>query len=162
MPQSIKLALVGDYDPCFVPHVMTNEAVAHMGPAIGARIEAHWIPTMKLLEDTSGQLGAFDALWIVPGSPYRSLEGALNAICHAREKGIPTLGTCGGCQHMVIEYARNVLGFSDAQHAEYNPYASDLFVTPLSCSLVGQTMDVILHPGSRVAEIYGRNRVKEQ
>jgi CTP synthase (UTP-ammonia lyase) len=162
MPALIKLALVGDYDSAFVPHVKTDEAVAHMGPAMKMRIDAQWIPTTELQENAADPLSGFDAIWIVPGSPYRSLLGALNAIRHAREQGIPTLGTCGGCQHMVIEYARNVLGFRDAQHAEYDPYASNLFVTPLSCSLVGETMDVMLKPGSQVAEIYGRRRVKEQ
>jgi CTP synthase (UTP-ammonia lyase) len=52
------------------------------------------------------------------------------------------LGTCGGYQHVVLEYARSVLGFADAAHAEYDPYASELFITVLSCSLVRRTMTV--------------------
>jgi CTP synthase (UTP-ammonia lyase) len=63
---------------------------------------------------------------------------------------------------MVIEYARNVLGFHDAQHAEYDPYASNLFVTPMSCSLVGQTMQVLIAADSRVAAIYDATTVHEQ
>ena len=63
---------------------------------------------------------------------------------------------------MVIEYARNVLGFEDAQHAEYDPYASELFISALSCSLVGQTMNVRLDPGSRAARFYGKSEVSEQ
>lgn len=55
---------------------------------------------------------------------------------------VPLLGTCGGFQHVVIEYARNVLGIADAQHAEHDPYASTLLVTPLSCSLAGQALTV--------------------
>src|SRR5262249_23029175 len=61
------------------------------------------------------------------------------------------LGTCGGFQHLVIEYARNVLGFTDAAHAETDPYASCLFITALSCSLVGKTMEVTMKAGSRAA-----------
>ena len=51
----------------------------------------------------------------------------------------------------MIEYARNVMGLLDAAHAETDPYASCLFVTPLSCSLVGKTMDVVITPGSKAA-----------
>jgi len=50
---------------------------------------------------------------------------ALRIIRYAREHDVPVLGTCGGYQHVVLEYACNVLGFADAAHAEYDPYASD-------------------------------------
>jgi CTP synthase (UTP-ammonia lyase) len=63
---------------------------------------------------------------------------------------------------MIIEYARNVLGFEDAQHAEYDPYGSRLFVSELACSLVGRTMPVSLDPGSGAAALYGTTRVQEQ
>ncbi len=95
-----------------------------------------------------------DGLIIAPGSPYRSQEGALVAIEHARVHDLPLLGTCGGFQHVVLEFARNVLGFADAQHAEYDPYASRLFVTPLSCSVAGQVMTVHIKEGTRAATAY--------
>src|SRR5206468_6007076 len=79
----------------------------------------------------------------------------LAAIRAARERGVPCFGTCGGFQHMVLEYARTVLGFRDAQHAEYDPYASRLFVTALACSLAGRQMPLTLAAGLRVAAIYG-------
>ena len=79
------------------------------------------------------------------------MERTLAAIRYAREQGVPCFGTCGGFQHMLIEYARNVLGFQDAQHAEYDPYASNLFITQLACSLAGRTMQLRFTPGSRVA-----------
>src|SRR5262249_33544220 len=88
--------------------------------------------------------------------------GALAAIRLAREEGVPLIGTCAGFQHVVIEYARTVLGVAGAQHAEYDPDASTLFVTPLVCSLVGQRMDVRLVPGSRAAEAYGADVVEER
>ncbi len=89
-----------------------------------------------------------------PGSPYRSLDGALEAIRFAREGGVPFIGTCGGFQHAVIEYARNVLGLRDAGHTEYDPDAPQLFVSALSCSPFGQTMRVRIEPGSRVHGFY--------
>jgi CTP synthase (UTP-ammonia lyase) len=63
---------------------------------------------------------------------------------------------------MVLEYARNVLGFRDAQHAEYDPYASRLFLTSLACSLAGREMRLTFTPGSRVASIYGATAATER
>jgi len=62
---------------------------------------------------------------------------------------------------MVIEYARSVLGFKDAQHAEYDPSASNLFISQLACSLTGREMQLKFVPGSQVAEIYGGLTAKE-
>ena len=107
----------------------------------GLKVEAEWLATETLGLDreavAGARLGAFDALWCVPASPYASMEGALCAIRFARERGVPFLGTCGGFQHALIEYARNVLGMEGADHAESNAEAATPLVTPLSCSLVG-------------------------
>jgi CTP synthase (UTP-ammonia lyase) len=62
----------------------------------------------------------------------------------------------------VIEYARHVLGFTDAQHAEYDPYASQLFISELSCSLVGRTMPVTLTTGSKAAALHGTTNIEER
>lgn len=121
-----------------------------------------WHPTESLLDADPAEVLAEDALWCAPGSPYRSLDGALRGIALARERDLPLLGTCGGFQHIVIEYARNVLGFADAQHAEYDPYASNLFISELSCSLAGRTMAVELVAGSRAAELYGGTEASER
>ena len=76
-------------------------------------------------------------VWCAPGGPYRSLDGALEAIRWARETNVAFLGTCAGFQHGVIEFARNVLGHRDAVHAEYgNADGADLFIDELLCSLV--------------------------
>ncbi len=64
---------------------------------------------------------------------------------------------------MVIEFARNILGIADAQHAEYDPYASELVVTPLSCSLVGQTLEIRLtDQSSKTYQIFGSNTIMEK
>ena len=162
MTEAISVALVGEFTPSFPPHAKTNEAIDQMQSLLGFQISAEWISTSALETAVESTLKGFDALWIAPGSPYKSLMGALNAISYAREHDVPLLATCGGCQHVVIEYARNVLGFEDAAHAEYDPYASNLFITPLSCSLVGQTMQVEIEPGSRVEAIYGSTSAFEQ
>lgn len=68
-----------------------------------------------------------------------ALEGALIAIRYARENSIPFLGTCGGFQHAILEYARNVLGWSDAAHAETDT-TGRMVIAPLTCSLVEKRM----------------------
>ena len=84
--------------------------------------------------------GGMPGIWVAPGSPYRSLEKTVSAIRYARENGLPRFGTCGGCQHMIIEYARNILEYRNAQHAEHDPYASNLFIFVARCSLAGREM----------------------
>ena len=153
----VKIGVIGDFRAENPTHGATNDGVGHAAEALGVDLELAWLPT-----DEAHDYAAFDGLLCSPGSPYRSLAGALEGIRFARENGVPFLGTCGGSQHLVLEYARHVMGIEDADHAESNPYASRLFVTPLSCSLVGQTMEVRLRPGSRAAAIYGADRAMER
>ncbi|MDA0635605.1 hypothetical protein OUY22_19475 [Nonomuraea sp. MCN248] len=161
MRRSLRVAVIGDRDPAFPPHVATDDALRHAAAHLGVEVDVRWQATEPLESDLT-EVRAADVLWCAPGSPYRSLRGALAALRHGRERHVPTLGTCGGCQHMVIEYARHVLGYEDAQHAEYDPYASTLFVSELTCSLAGKTMPVTLAGGSRVAAWYGRTEVEEE
>jgi CTP synthase (UTP-ammonia lyase) len=160
--EAIRIAIIGDYDPDFVPHAMTDAALAQMQRVLGTPVLGVWLPTAPLEQGCAQALAGFDGLWISPGSPYRSMRGALNAIRFGRERGVPVLGTCGGCQHMAIEFAHNVLGIEDATSAETDPYASNLIVTPLSCSLKGRAMTVLIAPGSPIAEIYGKTRAIEE
>src|SRR5207302_1011000 len=67
----------------------------------------------------------------------------------------------GGFQHAIIEFARNVLGVQDADHAETNPDAERLVITPLACSLVGQQQAITIVPGSRAAKLYDTNSAVE-
>lgn len=85
--------------------------------------------------DLPETLQNFDAIWVVPGSPYRYDDGAFMAIRHARENDVPFLGSCGGFQYAIVEYARNVMGWHDAGHAETDS-GGRLVIAPLSCSLV--------------------------
>jgi CTP synthase (UTP-ammonia lyase) len=159
----VSVGVIGDYDPGFPPHPATDEGLRHAAADLGVEVDVHWLGTDEIEDADLAQLGAaHDALLCAPGSPYKSLDGALRAIRLARESEVPFLGTCGGFQHVVIEYARSVLGFEDAQHAEYDPYASSLFISELSCSLAGQTMGVRLASDSRAARCYGRTETSER
>ena len=159
----VDLLVIGDFQPGYRPHVATSAAIEHAREALGVEVEFRWVPPTEF-DSPAGlaQVRRAAGVWIAPGSPYSSLRGALAAIRVARTESIPLFGTCGGFQHVVLEYARNVLGFEDAQHAEYDPYASRLIVSKLKCSLAGRTLSVSLEPNSRAADIYGRTQVDEE
>ena len=157
------IPIVADFDSKNSSHAATIEAIEHCAEALGAEVAPFWLETEALLaDDATDTLRDSGGLWIGPGSPYSSMEGALLAIRIARENDIPLLGTCGGFQHIILEYARNVLGFADADHEESNPTAKQLFVSRLACSLAGRTMTITLAPGSQLGGIYGCTTVREQ
>ena len=126
---------------------------------LGTAVEAVWTGTESIR--TEGVLEMFAGIWCVPGSPYRDTEGALRAISFARRALRPFLGTCGGFQHALLEYARNVLGIKEAAHAETDPDAPHPLVAPLECSLVEQIGVVNLRELSLVRELYGAPQVVE-
>jgi CTP synthase (UTP-ammonia lyase) len=159
----VRIGIVGDADPQFEPHVATDAGIAHSAAALSLTVDATWLPTETLVAvEGETRLGAFDGLIIAPGSPYRSMEGALQAVRFARKRGVPLIGMCGGFQHIALEFARNVLGLMDADHAETNPDASLLFITESSCSIRGQVLWVSVLPGSRAHSLYGVTRAEER
>ena len=156
----LDLAIVGDFNADFRPHPATNEALSDAAHTLAFTLNAAWLPTRSLLE-RNDSWESFDGFLISPGSPYESMQGALNVIEFARNSSRPVLGTCGGFQHIVIEYARNVLKLTDAEHAEYDPYASKLLISKLECSLAGRLLTIELKEDSRVFRIYKNRIIKE-
>jgi CTP synthase (UTP-ammonia lyase) len=93
MSARVRIALVGDYDPGVAAHVAIPKALAIAGRELDCRVEGAWVPTETLSSSVDGRLEAFNGLWCVPASPYKSMEGALAAIRFARETGPPFLST---------------------------------------------------------------------
>ena len=155
----MKIALIGEYTASFEPHKLTNVSIEHAAKYLGVASTADWVSTEAISPHT---ISTYQGIWIAPGSPYKDMEKTLSLIRHAREQGIPCLGTCGGFQHMIIEYARNALGYKDAQHAEYDPYSSDLIISRLACSLFGREMELTIDPASITANIYGGTKAIER
>ena len=108
-------------------------------------VATEWVAT-----DSGFDLGAYDGVWLVPGSPYADDAAVLAALTVVRESAIPFLGTCGGMQYAVLEFARSVLGES-ATHAESDGESGDNVVTALACSLQGEERVVTPVPGTRFA-----------
>jgi CTP synthase (UTP-ammonia lyase) len=90
------------------------------------------------------------------------MDGALLAIQFAREYKKPFLGTCGGFQHAIIEYARNVCDSPHANHAETSPNNDTLVVTPLICSLVGETGLISFTAGSFLNTVFQGQSTTEE
>ncbi len=161
-----RLALIGDYNAQVLAHRAIPPALELACAALGVKLEWEWIGTDQI-HDAGPQLAGFTGIWVVPASPYKNMDGALAAIRQARENRVPFLGTCGGFQHALIEFARDAAGIGGADHAETAPGTSnptgysgsgrerDLVVTKLACSLVGQSEVITFTPGSRLHTIFG-------
>jgi CTP synthase (UTP-ammonia lyase) len=158
---TIRVALIGDHDESVLAHKAIPQALELAGASLDRPIEWEWLHTTSILPATVRSLRTFDCAWCVPASPYQSESGALNAIRFAREEGLPFLGTCGGCQHAILEYARNVLGLTDAQHAESHPDALLPLIAPLACALVETTGAIRLAADTMIRRIYGKDVIQE-
>ncbi len=143
-----RIAIVGDHNPSYLTHRLTDQAFADLG------VDVEWLPTPRVLGDPS-ILGAYGGCLMAPGTPYASIEGAFEAIRYAREHDLALLGTCGGFQHVLIEFARHVVGIEGADHAETNPGAADLVCVPLARSLVRQRQPVRIELASAAGAAYG-------
>jgi CTP synthase (UTP-ammonia lyase) len=94
MTQPVRIAIVGDYNQDSRSHIATNEALTHAAKFLSIPLEYTWLQTQTLSADgAEATLGNFHGVWVAPGSPYASTEGALQAIQFAREQGWPFIGT---------------------------------------------------------------------
>jgi CTP synthase (UTP-ammonia lyase) len=143
-----RIVVLGDWNPEYLTHREIDAAIQ----LFPTHVQARWVGTDS--KDTA-RLREADALWVVPGSPYRDDEAVYAAIEAARTTGQPFLATCGGFQYTVVEFARNVAGIAGAAHEETSPTANELVVTRLSCSLVAQERVVTAIRGTRMFDICG-------
>jgi CTP synthase (UTP-ammonia lyase) len=158
----IKLGIMGDFVASNVTHIANNEAFDHAAKQFGKPFQYEWVDTERIEQEFDDIISTYQGFLIAPGSPYKSMSGVLKIIEYARMHKIPTLGTCGGFQHMIIEFARNVLGITDADHAESNPYASRLVINPLTCSLKGQPLEIkIIQKDSLVYSLFNTGTITE-
>lgn len=92
--ESLKVGVIGDYNATSRFHRATNAALQHAAGALAVTVDVDWLPTPSLArEHGAATLQQYDALWCAPGSPYQSMEGALQAIRFARQQGRPFIGT---------------------------------------------------------------------
>jgi CTP synthase len=168
----VRVGIVGKYVSLPDAYLSVVEALKHGGFHHGAKVEIEWIQA----EDVEGLLAAgrlkdLDGIVIPGGFGERGIEGKIAAAGYAREHHIPCLGLCLGLHVMSIDFARNVLGLAGAHSAEFDPQSPhkviDLMESQRDVTDMGGTMRLgayyaELSPGSRVAEIYGRDVVAER
>ena len=159
VPAAPRIALVGDRSPHVRSHQRIPDLLAALAGREGLPLDAYWIGTAEV---AAAELARFDGIWLLPGSPYESMTGAMAAAQAAREGLVPFLGTCGGFQHALLEFARGVCGQAGVSHAEYTPEAPDPVIVPLACSLAGHEVAVRITPGSLAEQALGAERTVER
>jgi CTP synthase (UTP-ammonia lyase) len=157
MYSSYRVGLIGEFNDQQKAHHAIPQALK---AASGGAVECVWVASDAVGNGAS--LAEFAGLWCVPGMPYRSAEGVLQAIRHARVTRKPFLGTSAGFQYAIIEYARNVMGLTAAEHQKSNPKAAMPLISPLGCALLGVKARVRLSGGSALRKAYGKSETVEE
>ena len=160
----VDVALVGKYD-LQDAYKSILESLAHAGTYNGKKVVTHFVNSEYLTrENVARQLAGMAGVVICPGFGQRGIEGKIVAAEYCRTHDVPTLGICLGMQMMVIEFARNVLGYQDANSSEMDTTSGhpviDLMEEQKSVKLMGGTMrlgayDCELVEGSSVWQAYG-------
>ena len=170
--KTVDIALVGKYVELQDAYKSILESFVHAGAANECKVNVHSIHSEYIdNENVAEKLSGMDAVLVAPGFGERGLEGKIVAIRYARENGLPFFGICLGMQMCVVEFARNVLGLSDAISTEVNPATSnpviDLMEDQKSTTIKGGTMRLgayqcALKAGSLAEKIYGTDIISER
>ncbi|HOV79221.1 MAG TPA: CTP synthase [Bacillota bacterium] len=166
------IALVGKYVSLHDAYLSVVEALRHAGFYNGSAVEVKWINSEEVnCSNVREFLQDADGVLVPGGFGDRGIEGKIEAIRYARENRIPFLGLCLGMQLAVVEFARNVLGWSDADSTEFNPGTAypviDLLPGQKEVDRKGGTMRLgrypcSLYPGSKAQLAYGRESIYER
>ena len=170
--REVHVGLVGKYD-LQDAYKSIRESLTLAGIYNDLKVKLHFINSEQITkENVADQLREVAGIIICPGFGQRGIEGKIIAAEYTRTHDIPTFGICLGMQMMVIEFARNVLGYADADSCEMNPQTSypviDLMEEQKSITQMGGTMrlgayDCELVKGSKVVEAYGQETlIKER
>ncbi len=168
----VNIALVGKYVSLQDSYKSISEAFVHAGADTETKVNIKWVYSGDLTpENVAEVFGDVDGILIAPGFGDRGIEGKIVAAQYARENNIPTLGICLGMQMMAIEFARNVLGYEEAESSEVNTQTPHPII-----SLMDEQKDVThkggtmrlgdwactLKEGSQVVKIYNQKNIEER
>jgi CTP synthase len=119
--KEITIGLVGKYVQLQDAYKSISEAIIHAGVKNSCKVKVNWINAEEInKKNVAEKLVGLKGVLVAPGFGDRGMEGKIMTIKYIRENGIPFLGICLGMQSAVIEYARNVLGYKDANSVESN------------------------------------------
>ena len=170
--RKVKIALVGKYVKLHDAYLSVAEALKHGGWENDANVEIKWVDSEKIeKEGPDALLKNADGIIVPGGFGNRGIEGMILAAQYARENRIPYFGICLGMQIAAIEFARNVLGYEDADSGEFLPEGDHLVIDLMPDQQgnvpKGGTMRLGAYPCrtkeySRLREIYGKEMISER
>jgi CTP synthase len=168
----LKIALVGKYVELQDAYMSVREALKHAALALGVEMDIQWVHSVDLEKGKGWETVREATGVLVPGGfGSRGIEGKVQAARYARENKVPYLGLCLGMQLMVVEFARDVLGWENANSTEFDrstPYpVIDLMLKQRGITDMGGTMRLglypcVLQPETKAAEAYGIPHVEER
>ena len=168
----VRIALVGKYVVLHDAYISVNEALKAAGWFYNKKVEINFIDSETITKENAKEIFKDMNGIIVPGGfGSRGIQGMLNAIQYARENKVPFLGICLGMQTAMIEFARDVLGYSDADSTEFNPSSLHpvIALMPEQNGVVnlGGTMRLgsypcLLDPTSKAFTLYGKKDIAER
>jgi CTP synthase len=169
----LTVGLAGKYSHLRDAYASIDKAIEQCSAHLGARVDLRWIESTDITSGNVAQmLSGLDAVIVPGGFGSRGVEGKVQAVRHCREQGLPYLGICLGFQVAVIEYARNVLGLTEANSTEFRPEGKDPVISELPeqkrIEGLGGTMrlgaqDVSILPGTLASFLFGgRTQIRER
>ncbi|MCQ2557807.1 MAG: CTP synthase [Oscillospiraceae bacterium] len=168
----VQIALVGKYVQLHDAYLSVAESLFHAGTGNDALVDIKWVDSEEVTEDNVDSiLGDCSGILVPGGFGDRGIEGMITAAKYARTHNVPYFGICLGMQISVIEYARNVLGWSDAHSSEFTSTSShpviDLMPDQVNITKKGGTMRLgkypcVLAKGSKAAQLYGSEMISER
>lgn len=168
----VTIGLIGKYTKLHDAYLSVAEALHHGGYENGVHVDIRWIESEDLEEqDPETILGDVDGILVPGGFGVRGVEGKMQAARYAREHDVPYLGICLGMQTAVMEFARDVLGYEDADSAEFNEESThkviDFMPDQRGNIPKGGTMRLGAYPcvirsGSILEQAYGKKEIQER
>ena len=169
--ETVNIALVGKYD-LQDAYKSIRESLSHAGTYNDHKVNITFVNSEHITDDNVAEkLAGQDGVVICPGFGQRGIEGKIVAAHYTRTHDIPTLGICLGMQMIVIEFARNVLGYADANSREMDEKTPhnviDIMEEQKNITNMGGTMrlgayECVLKQGSRVFNIYKKEHIQER
>lgn len=170
--ETIKIAIIGKYVQLHDSYLSVVESLKHAGFANDLKVEIEWIDSEEITkENVAEKLKDCKGVVVPGGFGNRGVEGKIEAVRYVRENNIPFLGICLGMQVAAIEFARNVLGYKDANSREFDELSKhtviDIMESQKGITDMGGTMRLGLYPckikvGSKLYEAYGKDFIEER
>ena len=168
--KTVRIALCGKYVQLHDAYLSVAEALAHAGYENAAKVDIKWVDSEVLTEENIAEaIGDVDGILVPGGFGNRGIEGKILCAKYARENDVPYLGICLGMQTAVIEFARNVLGYKDANSSEFDPDSVHCVIDLMPDQhgvKMGGTMRLGAYPckviGEKMKKAYGKDEISER